>query len=439
MNSLCIIGDVLIDVTLSTSTSPLKMRLGGVFHCARAMWALGKNYSIAYFAPKYLVSHIESFLEHLGQPKTIYLGEVLTAPYIMLIGEPKEIGDQEYEFLLRDNISIGYYEEGLKNLNQYDNFLCLSGNYDLSKVYGFLPQGAEISIDLTNNIESFDNLSSYTFKNIFLSTSSTVFQKYYEEEKDFDINTFLDSFKSRCECVILKENRGGSRAKSFVSKKSISVDSQTQPIVHSVGVGDVYNIGFLAAGFPEVKENLSFASFLAMEYASTTFPEDFRKMAERLKKVLPEDLVSLKGVSLPWEKRKDVIIYLAAPDFDFVDTRALDEVEKSLNYHNFVTRRPIKENGQMEHNASEKRKNELFFKDMRLLESCNMLVAVLLYNDPGTLIEIGIAAERKIPTIVYDPNGIATNCMLTQLPDLLSSNLDDIICEVFVQSQKIIR
>ena len=378
----------------------------------------GLYYSV--LRSKNLVSHIESFLEHLGKPTTIYLGEVLTAPYVMLIGEPKEIGDQEYEFLLRDNISIDYYEESLKSLDQYDNFLCLSGNYDLSKVYGFLPQGADISIDLTNNIESLDNLRSYTFKNIFLSTSSAVFQKYYEEEKIFDIDAFFDNFKGRSECVILKENRGGSRAKNFKLEKIVLVDSQTQPVVHSVGVGDVYNIGFLAAGFSEIKENLSFASFLALEYASTTFPEDFRKMTKRLKKVLPEDLVSLKGVSLPWEKRKDVVIYLAAPDFDFVDTRAIDVLEKSLKYHNFETRRPIKENGQMEQNASEKRKNELFFKDMRLLESCNMLVAVLLYNDPGTMIEIGIAAERKIPTVVYDPHGIATNCMLTQLPDLLS-------------------
>src|SRR5699024_8432450 len=108
MSRLCIIGDVLIDVTLHTSNNPLKMRLGGVVHCARAMWALEQDYSIAYFAPKYLVSHIEAYLKHFGQPITFYLGEVLTAPYIMLIGEAKEVGNQGYEFLLRDNIVIEY-------------------------------------------------------------------------------------------------------------------------------------------------------------------------------------------------------------------------------------------------------------------------------------------------------------------------------------------
>lgn len=439
MSKLCIIGDVLIDVTLHTNNNPLKMRLGGVLHCARAMWALEQDYIVAYFAPKYLVSHIEAYLKHFGQPVTFYLGEVLTAPYIMLIGEAKEVGNQGYEFLLRDNIVIEYKEDNLKSLNQFNNFLFISGSYDLHKVFPFLPEAAAINIDLSNNVESLNDLGKIFFKNIFLSTSSTIFQKFYQEQKELDMDTFLNNFKSISECVIFKENRGGSRAKDFLTNETIFVSSQTQPIVHSVGVGDVYNIGYLVAGFSGIKENLSFASFLAMEYASTTYPEDFRIMTQRLRNVPPADLASLNGVSLPWEQRKEIKIYLAAPDFDFVDTRAIDVIEKSLNYHNFVTHRPIKENGQMEVNASEKRKNELFFNDMHLLESCNMLVAILLYNDPGTLIEIGIAAERKIPTIVYDPNKIATNCMLTQLPTLVSSNIDEVVCEIFVQGQKITR
>ena len=65
-----------------------------------------------------------------------------------------------------------------------------------------------------------------------------------------------------------------------------------------------------------------------------------------------------------------------------------------------------------------------------------MTIAVLLYNDPGTLIEIGLAAQRKMPTLIYDPLGIAKNCMLVELPTLVSGNLDDIIAKVFNEYSK---
>jgi len=91
----------------------------------------------------------------------------------------------------------------------------------------------------------------------------------------------------------------------------------------------------------------------------------------------------------------------------------------------------------MEKGASKTRKQELFEKDMTLLGECSMLVAVLLYNDPGTLIEIGLASARGIPTMVYDPYNQAENCMLTELPNLISDDLDEIISEVFIESAKI--
>jgi nucleoside 2-deoxyribosyltransferase len=57
-----------------------------------------------------------------------------------------------------------------------------------------------------------------------------------------------------------------------------------------------------------------------------------------------------------------------------------------------------------------------------------------LYNDPGTLIEIGVAAAKGMPTIVFDPLNEATNCMLTELPTLVTNDLDEVITEIFVQS-----
>ena len=47
------------------------------------------------------------------------------------------------------------------------------------------------------------------------------------------------------------------------------------------------------------------------------------------------------------------------------------------------------------------------------------------------LLRLGLAAANNIPTLVYDPFKIAKNCMLTELPNLVSSDLDEIIAEVF--------
>ena len=87
-------------------------------------------------------------------------------------------------------------------------------------------------------------------------------------------------------------------------------------------------------------------------------------------------------------------------------------------------------------NAPKDERQRLFHGDMHLLDQCNMQIAVLLYNDPGTMIEIGLAAQRGIPTLVYDPNKIADNCMLTELPTLVSSDLDEIIAKVFIEYSK---
>ena len=87
-------------------------------------------------------------------------------------------------------------------------------------------------------------------------------------------------------------------------------------------------------------------------------------------------------------------------------------------------------------NADSQRKQTLCDADVRLMAECRLMVAVLLYDDPGTLIEIGMAVERGMPVIVYDPYRRAQNLMLTQLPALVSSDLDEVISAVFKHASK---
>jgi nucleoside 2-deoxyribosyltransferase len=176
---------------------------------------------------------------------------------------------------------------------------------------------------------------------------------------------------------------------------------------------------------------LAYSSSVAAEYAATTFPDDFKQGVDRSLSIPPDVISQLKGVSLPWEDRPQHHIYIAAPDFDYVDRTPIDRLVEALRYHNFSPRLPVREHGQMGVRADRARKRQLCAADLRLLDECSILIAVLIENDPGTLIEIGIAVERGMPVVVYDPYSRADNLMLTELPSLVSPNLDSVISTVF--------
>jgi len=115
----------------------------------------------------------------------------------------------------------------------------------------------------------------------------------------------------------------------------------------------------------------------------------------------------------------------------------IDTLEKSLLYHNFTPRRPIKENGQMKEDDTLQQKQQFYDNDIKLIDECCIVICVLLYNDPGTLVEIGIASEKQIPVLLYDPYNIAKNCMLTHSCSIVTNNMDEIISETFIKSSKI--
>lgn len=429
---ICLIGDVIVDVSLKTAKTSLKLRLGGIVHAARCLWSLNIPFTLAYFAPSYLDDQISDYLTSLGCIELIKLGNVMGSPYVFLIKDVKEAGDQGYDFLLREDIKIEYNTDKLNYLKEkkYDDFLIISGNYDLNVVFEFL--NGNIHLDVANNISSIQEIAILEKKltTLFLSTSSILFKKNYQHNltKDFNINS---------DYLILKENRGGSRGLNFLDDETLFIGAQTKPIVHSVGVGDAYDAAFVSQYRKTTfKKSLTLSSWIATEYAMTTFPDDFKRNVERVLKLDINDLINLSGIILPWEKRSSINIYIAAPDFDFVDTSPIDCLVNSLEYHNFRPRRPVKENGQMEINATKQRRQQLCSKDLELLNNCSLLIAILLYDDPGTFIEIGLSSAKNIPTIVYDPYEKATNCMLTELPLLVSSDLDEIISEVFTQSAK---
>ena len=78
-------------------------------------------------------------------------------------------------------------------------------------------------------------------------------------------------------------------------------------------------------------------------------------------------------------------------------TRSYDPSQNYLSYADEEEREIIDQREYRE------KLNSIFAKDMELLSECKIMIATLLYNDQGTLVEIGNYQANGKPIILYDP------------------------------------
>lgn len=430
MNKVLVIGQVFVDIIIQDNQE-LKLRLGGIIHAARALWAIKKEYDIAYFAPEYLDKSISKYLKDIQCKGITKIGNIIGCPNIQLIKNAKETSDQLYEDILyeerEDQLNIQIFLTLIKS-GQYKKILIFPGGFN---IHGILELLSSFQIDILIDI-NFEDIESCgyakKFHTIILSTSSKIFLEKFRQ----NLAELTDNYREKTERLIFKENRGGTRFLNFIDNTELNIPSYTTTITHSVGVGDCFNAVY-ASLYDEFDTELllKYSAMIAAEYAITTFPNDFMEAVQSWMKINSAEFQSIKGTILPYEKRKNIHIYIAGPDFDYIDTKEIDKLENSLKYHNFSAHRPIKENGQCELNATAEEKYKLMNGDLELLNRCHILVAVMLYNDPGTLVELGLAIERDMLTIVFDPYHKVENLLLSKLPSLVTSDIDEILTVIF--------
>ena len=169
----------------------------------------------------------------------------------------------------------------------------------------------------------------------------------------------------------------------------------------------------------------------ATAYSQSTFPDDIKRDVQRGFRLSLETLQALGGTSLSWHDRQKFSVYLAGPDFSYVDKRELDEAVASLEYHNFRLRRPIVENGELDRPATESALRRTYHLDCELLRNCDVVFAVPLDRDPGTLIEIGMAIEMGKKVVTYDPRRENENTMVVVGSSTYSTELDICLNGIF--------
>jgi nucleoside 2-deoxyribosyltransferase len=435
--SVCVIGQALLDVMQGPTA---RVRLGGIIHTARALWAIGSPYRLGYFAPEYLDEPIRRYCKDWGGADAVKIGNTTGAPNLIVVPDPKEVGSKGYELIWRLNQKIEQDLDSLKKLLKDPNIsdiIIFPDQFDLTEVLTECAKTkARIYIDINFGPKDRSELGALgrKFDTIIISTSAAGFESEYGDSPD----QFCKRLFTWGERILLKENRGGSRLFGPRSSNTVlNVSAQVRPIVHSVGVGDCFNAVFVVTRRQFGDQlALNYASCIAAEYATYFEPEEIKEAANAVLAIDPTEMTEISGVQLPWEKRPAINVYIAAPDFTWVDRRPIDEVAEALRYHNFTPRLPVRENGQMKMDDPPPVKSRMAQADRTILDECKLLLAVLLYDDPGTLIEIGLALERGIPVLVYDPYQRASNLMLTELPKVVSPDLDQIIAGVFTYSSR---
>lgn len=427
---MCLIGDVIVDVMMTT---PVKMRLGGIIHAARACCALGLQFDLRFVSPDYLEEHVVEFARQHGAHSVERIGRVMGAPNVVVIKEATEAGSQGYEYLLRDCYRCEFADDLASLIPVSDDVLIFPGSYDLRDVLRSCAGKGKVAVDIANWDGDIKDLAEFDISTAITSTSSSLFLRNYKG----DVAAFSAACRRVSGTLLFKENRGGSRI--FSAEGVWQIGAQLRPIAHSVGVGDCYNVAFLSKR--RTSEDLvagNFAARVAAEYAATTYPDEFFDGVQAILALNDTFLDAQQGVSIPWERRANLSVYIAAPDFDYVDRSVINSVADALKYHNLRPRLPVRENGQAQPEDSIEKKTALFAGDMALLDECQLLVAVILDSDPGTLIELGLAAGMGKPTIVYDPHGLASNVMLLCLPNAVCKTLDELMSAVFTELAKVL-
>jgi hypothetical protein len=431
-----LIGEIFVDVHLDIlqNNKPV-VRIGGIFHSARGLAALKTSFALAYFAPEYLEKDINYYSCHLCSKGSYKIGNITKAPNVMLVRESKEQGDQGYENLLREQIEyeyLGNTTEIIRKVTPSD-ILIYPGKYDVNKILNELKNcSANIHIDMHYDSDGILENIENPVDTVIISTSS----KFFHDKTKDSLNELKQYFKDKkVKRILIKENRGGSYYFDM-NGTVFEAPAYCVSTAHSVGVGDVYNSVFLSGiNGNQIDKSMNISSLISALYAKTLSYEEFknevRSFLDR-----KDEKCSYDYVRLSWEEKKDKNIYLAAPDFPNVDTSLLKKLFECLKYHGFNPHLPIKENGLVKEDTTPDERYAIYCKDVELLKKCDLLIAVLLFNDPGTLVEIGQFKEMGKPVIIFDPYNICTNLFLLYSTSFICKSIDEVISKTYISLRR---
>lgn len=208
-------------------------------------------------------------------------------------------------------------------------------------------------------------------------------------------------------------------------KKITEIPSFKSNAVCTLGSGDVFG-GAIAATFLETKDinySIEIASCVAAKFIENFEIEYMLNKAARgieLEKRKKNDISELK----------EIVAYLAGPFFSEQETNWVNYVKKMLELRNISVLSPMHSNGIVKPDSSYTERKKVFDLDIQLLESANVVIALLDHNDVGTSFEIGYAYKNNLPVIGYKTSASPPNNMIYCGCDKIVDTIESLIEEV---------
>ena len=131
------------------------------------------------------------------------------------------------------------------------------------------------------------------------------------------------------------------------------------------------------------------------------------------------------------------VVYLAGPWFSTAESMLVYEFERALGNLGMAVVSPRRDIGELGPQSTDTEVFDVGRRDYEAIDSCDLMVALLDGNDPGTLIEVGYAAKAQIPTIalVSRPDAVAQP-MRTAARVVVADTVQGLLNEVTTWARK---
>ncbi|MGV8041497.1 MAG: PfkB family carbohydrate kinase [Thermoanaerobaculaceae bacterium] len=187
------------------------------------------------------------------------------------------------------------------------------------------------------------------------------------------------------------------------------------PRVFPIGSGDVFSAVFAALWADQRLDSLdaaNVASRATAYYCSldgvTPLPRDLVSIGSKL---TPVDGSALLPDGRPRMRPRRA--YLAGPFFSLPQLWLVDRVASALKGFGIGVWSPHLEAGVLTPASRREEVREVVQQDLKALNRCSVVLALLHDADPGTLFEVGYAVKRGVPVVAYI--GRMTDCDATML------------------------
>lgn len=120
------------------------------------------------------------------------------------------------------------------------------------------------------------------------------------------------------------------------------------------------------------------------------------------------------------------MIYIAAPFFNEEQVKVVEEIEHNLT-SNGITYFSPREYGVIKDTPmTEDRFMRIYDMNIRMMDACDRMIAVIDDYDTGTIFEIGYMTARQKRVVSYSSQGHGLNVMLAKAIDFHCNNISDI-------------